>query len=90
MSDPIPDNFELDVMKFWLTLEHKFPKLSKIVITFLCIPCGSCDAERSFSKMRDLNIPKRNRMNSQTFKQQMLLYFNGDIEERLIHYSLMD
>jgi hypothetical protein len=29
-------------------------------------------------------------MNSQTFKQQMLLYFNGDIEERLIHYSLMD
>jgi hypothetical protein len=29
-------------------------------------------------------------MNSQTFKQQMLLYLNGDIEKRLIHYSLID
>jgi hypothetical protein len=35
-------------------------------------------------------INNNNRMNFQTFKQQMLLYLNGDIEERLIHYSLID
>jgi hypothetical protein len=29
-------------------------------------------------------------MNSQTFKQKILLYFNEDIEERLIHYLLID
>jgi hypothetical protein len=29
-------------------------------------------------------------MNSQTFKQKILMYFNGDIEERLIHYLLID
>lgn len=86
LSDSIPDNLELEVLKYWSSIEHKYPKLSKIAITFLCIPCGSCDAERSFSKMRDLNIAKRNRMNSETLKMQMLLYFKGDIEERLIHY----
>jgi hypothetical protein len=48
--------------------------------------CGSCDAERSFSKMRDINTVKRNRMNSNTLKIQMIMYFNGDIEQRLVNY----
>ncbi len=86
LSDSIPDNLELEVLKYWSSIGYKYPKLSKIAITFLCIPFGSYDAERSFSKLRDLNIAKRNRMNSETLKMQMLLYFNGDIEERLIHY----
>ena len=86
LSDLIPDNSELEVLKYWSSVEHKYPKLSKIAITLLCIPCGSCDAERSFSKLRDLNTTKRNRMNSETLKMQMIMYFNGDIEERLMNY----
>ena len=46
----------------------------------------SCNAEKSFNKLRDLNTTKRNGMNSETLKMQIIMYFNGDIEERLMSY----
>ncbi len=85
-SEEVPDNQEIDALTNWINSFHKFPKLSKIAISFLCMACGSYDAERSFSKMRDINTVKRNRINSNTLKTQMIMYFNGDIEQRLVNY----
>ena len=86
LTDPIPDNWQIEILKFWSINKQEYPNLSEIAITYLCITCGSCDAERSFSKMRDLNTIKRNSMKSETLRMQMLLYFNGDIEQRLDSY----
>ena len=41
---------EIEILKFWSVNKQEYPNLSEIVITYLCIPCGSCDAERSLSK----------------------------------------
>ena len=66
--------------------EQLYWNLWEIAITYSCIPCGSCDAERSLGKIRDFNTIKRNSMKSETLRMQRLLYFNGDIEQRLYTY----
>jgi hypothetical protein len=86
LLEEIPDNFEIDALNYWINSVHKYPKLSKFATSFLCLPCVSCDAERSFSKMRDINTAKRNRMNPNTLRMQMIMYFNGDIEQRLVNF----
>ncbi len=59
LSDAAPDNLDIETLNFWFSSQHNYPNLSKIAINFLCIPCGSCDAESSFSKLRDVNTIKR-------------------------------
>jgi hypothetical protein len=86
LSNAAPDNLDIETLNFWFSSQHNYPNLSKIAINFLCIPCGSCDAESSFSKLRDVNTIKRSRMSSDTLKMQMIMYFNGDIEEKLANY----
>ena len=71
LADPIPDNSEIEILKLWSINKQEYPNL--------CSPCSSCDAERSFIKMRDLNTIKRNGMKWETLRMQMLLYFNEDI-----------
>jgi hypothetical protein len=52
LSDAAPDNLDIETLNFWFSSQHNYPNLSKIAINFLCIPCGSCDAESSFRKIK--------------------------------------
>ena len=40
----------------------------------------SLDVERSFSKMRDVQTIKRNKLSNTSLNMYSVLYFNGDIE----------
>ncbi len=79
----IPDNLDIKPLEFWLSSRSEYQVLSKIAIEYLCIATNSLEAERSFSKLRDVQDSKRCKMNAETLSMQMILYFNGDIEGKL-------
>jgi hypothetical protein len=79
----IPDNNDIKVLEYWLSSVNIYPFLSSIAIEYLCIATNSLDAERSFSKLRDIQDSKRTRLSSETLSMEMIMYFNGDIEEKL-------
>ena len=68
------DNSKIEILKFWSINKEEYLNLSEIAITYLCIPCGNCDAERSFSKMIDFNTIKTNSIKLETLRMQLLLY----------------
>jgi hypothetical protein len=69
-----PANKEIKISKFWSSLELEYPLLSKVAQTFLGMPCGSLDAERSFSKFRDLLTNDRTRMTIDNLRKQYPLF----------------
>jgi hypothetical protein len=73
----IPENKDIDALLYWLSSSQNFPLLSSIAIEYLCIATNSLDAERSFSKLRDIQDSKRNRLNTETRSMEMIMYFNG-------------
>jgi hypothetical protein len=81
-----PANKEIKITKYWSSLELEYPLLSKVAQTFLGMPCGSLDAERSFSKFRDLLTDDRTRLTVDNLRKHSILYFNGDIEGTFDNY----
>ena len=81
LGEPIPDNPELQTLDFWKAAIPRFPNLSPKVLELLSIPNGSCEVERSFSKLRNLQNPSRSLMSTDTLKMQMKLYINQDIDD---------
>jgi hypothetical protein len=79
----IPENKNIDALLYWLSFSQNLPLLSSVAIEYLCIAANSFDAERSFSKLRDIQDSKRNRLNTETLSMKMIIYFNGDIEDKL-------
>ncbi len=77
----IPDNTNIKALNYWIGCARDYPLLSQNAISYLYMACESIDAERSFSKLRDIQDEKRTRMSEESLKMQMLLYFNGDIED---------
>ena len=57
LGEPIPDNPELQTLDFWKAAISRFPNLLPKVLQLLSIPNGSCEVERSFSKLRNLQNP---------------------------------
>ena len=54
LMDIIPDNTNIKILNYWIGCTRDYPLLSQIAISYLCMACGSIDAERSFSKLRDI------------------------------------
>ena len=82
----IPDNNDIETLECWLSCVNIYPFLSSIAIDYLCIATNSLDAERSFSKLSDIQDSKRTRFSSRSLSSEMIMYFNGDIQEKLINY----
>ena len=79
-----PDNSDLNI-NYWLDMQLCLPTLSRIALSYLSMSCGSLDVERSFSKMRDVQTIKRNKLSNTSLNMYSVLYFNGDIEG---HFNL--
>ena len=75
-----PDNPDLNIINYWLDMQLCLPTLSRIALSYLSMSCDSLDVERSFSKMRDVQTIKRNKLSNTSLNMYSVLYFNGDIE----------
>ena len=78
--EDVPQNPNLTAISYWFESQVKYPSLAKIAKTFLSLSCTSLDAERSFSKCRDVLTVKRTNLKKENLKKYVILYFNGDIE----------
>jgi hypothetical protein len=46
-------------IQYWLSLQDRYPRLSKPALDVLSIPASSCECERMFSELGDLLEPRR-------------------------------
>ena len=51
----IQGNNVIEILEYWLSSVNIHPFLSRIAIGYLCIATNSLDAEKSFSKLRDIH-----------------------------------
>ena len=84
LQEPAPENPEIGILDYWQAAAINYPKLSHVALELLCLPNGSVDAERSFSKLRKLQDSTRASMSEKTLSMEMTLYVNQDIEEHFI------
>lgn len=71
-----------NLQEFWDSMSTRFPLLSKIAIECIWLPVSSVDVERSFSSYKHLLNDRRERLTEENVRRLMILYFNGDIEQR--------
>ncbi len=82
----IPDNKDLKIIDYWISLQVQLPTLSNIALTNLGLSCGSCDVKRSFSKFRNIQTIRRCRLSDESLNIYSILNFNGDIEDNFFKY----
>jgi hypothetical protein len=80
LTEEIPQNKNIPILDYWISVEHKYPLLSGYAKDLLCIPSGSIDAERSFSMFRNIQTDRRSMISNIHLNMYSILYFNGDIE----------
>jgi hypothetical protein len=86
MTEDLPQNDEIQPLEFWYSKRQLYPNLYKVVVTILSMAFSSIDAERSFSKFRDVLTFKRSSLSVEHLKMYCILYFNGDIEGHFDNY----
>ena len=67
---------EFDILSWWKSMSTQFPRLSKTVKYYLCIPATSTTSERSFSIANDIITKKRNRLKPETVEKLTFLKNN--------------
>ena len=67
---------------FWTSMTGRFPLLSKIALRSIWMPVTSVSVERSFSQYKHLLNDRRERLTEENTRRLMMLYYNGDIEQR--------
>ena len=72
LHEPAPQNPELKILDYWNSSQVHYPYLSIAPVQLLCI---SCDVERSFSLMHNLQQPNRSLMREDTLHMEMVMYF---------------
>ena len=83
LADPVPQNFTLQVIDFWNCVSAQYPHLSTVVLQILSIPVSSASVERSFSKLRRLQIPTRANLSVNKLCMQAVLYYNQKLHDHL-------
>lgn len=71
-----------NLQEFWDSMSSRFPLLSKIATECIWMPVSSVDVERSFSNYKHLMNDRRERLTEENIRRLMILYYNGDIEQR--------
>jgi hypothetical protein len=56
---------ELHPIKYWLSLQSKYPHLSQLAVDVLTIPASSCECKRMFSQLAHLLAPRRRKIGRQ-------------------------
>ena len=79
-QDYLPNLVQLP--SFWGSMRGRFPLLSHIALDAIWMPVTSVDVERSFSQYKHLLNERRESLTDENTRRLMMLYYNGDIEQR--------
>ncbi len=74
-----PVNANIKVLDYWHQMRITFPLLFINAKEILLISCGSLDAERSFSKFRNVKSCKTTLLKPESLKVYSVMHFNDDI-----------
>ena len=79
-----PDRYPtlVELPSFWTAMAGRFPLLSEIASDAIWLPVTSVDVERSFSQYKYLLNERRESLTDENTRRLMMLYYNGDIEQR--------
>uniref|UniRef100_A0A1X7V8L2 HAT C-terminal dimerisation domain-containing protein n=1 Tax=Amphimedon queenslandica TaxID=400682 RepID=A0A1X7V8L2_AMPQE len=58
-----------------------YPNLYDAAVQLLSISTGSCDVERSFSLMRNVQQPNQSCMSEKTLCMELTIYYNKDLDQ---------
>ena len=72
----------LNLPAFWQSVSDRYPSLSAVALDAIWMPVASVDCERSFSQYKHLLNDRRESLSEENTKRLVMLYYNGDIEER--------
>ena len=64
---------QLEIFRFWYRSSEMYPHLSKVAIRLFATPPSSCASERNFNVVNRIVTPQRNRLNSSTIEDHLLL-----------------
>jgi hypothetical protein len=87
-KDPLPGldsasaNVNWDIVQWWkdYSITRNCIILSSIAISCLSVPVSSIDAERTFSKYRDILTIRRHKLEPKTLESLLCLYWNVNIK----------
>lgn len=84
LCNQITEESTLEPIKFWKLYEKDMPLLSKLCLSALSIPPSSSEVERSFSALKKLMRPERNRFTEENLGIHLRIQFNNrHLEEEL-------
>lgn len=72
-----PENENINILQYWIDSKNQRDVLSKLAINCICLPIGSCEVERAFSALRQIQTPERNQLSESSLKAYLMLYFNN-------------
>lgn len=76
LTEPLPSNEEVEVMDYWRSVAPQYPNLSTAALRLLSMPISSASVERSFSKLRGLQVPTRANLSAEKLCMQAVLHHN--------------
>ena len=80
-TEPVPTNPEIKIMDYWKKRKILYSNLSDAAVQLLSISTGSCDVERLFSLMRNVQQPNQSCMSEKTLCMELTLYYNKDLDQ---------
>lgn len=80
MKQILPNKEGFDLFDYWKEQAISFPELSNFILDILSMPSGSCDVERSFSNLRQIQTPQRTSLSEENLKMQLMIYLNNKIQ----------
>ncbi len=70
-------------LETWKNLEDEYPTLCTLARALMVLPCSTVAVERAFSSLKNIKIPKRNRLTVQNLEACLLTYQNLDKRQTL-------
>ena len=67
----------IEIIPYWRSLAPRFPSLTRMALRYLSVPCGSVDAERSFSSRGNILTPQRMNLSKENRARLTFLYTNA-------------
>ena len=69
-----------NILDYWLVKEHEFPVLSQLAKIVHATPATEVSVERCFSSLKLLLTEQRNRLQSDTIENILLVKYNGEMK----------
>jgi len=78
LADPEEPDLDINVLKWWMTKESKWPALSKMVKQYFAAPASSAGVERVFSAAGKMHGDLQKSAKDSTLQHSLFAAFNTD------------